>query len=206
MAVEARRGCGYRRVGGLYLVSEGQGRPCCRFPIELHVCPTCSAGIKASRGWTWLDIAPFTRSPCKVAAACPLESPSGRVGLLWVGEVHYPTPAHFDLEAAALGISRRISKVPRGFVLGETFVALAHRKAIQAGEGFRSGIFRLFRPTRLELIVKQSAFEDTVAMDKLRMRGITPVPVPDDDPDHRVSVNDDAGDELALQGVTSTED
>jgi hypothetical protein len=170
------------------------------------VCPTCSTGIKPSRGWTWLDIAPFTRAPCKVASACPLERPAGRVGLLWVGEVHYATPAHFELEAAALGISRRISKVPRGFVLGETFVALAHRKAIQASEGFRSSIFQLFRPTRLELIVKQSAFEDTVAMDKLRMRGITPVPVPDDDPDHRGSGHDVEGDELALSGATSIGD
>lgn len=198
MSVEPKRGCGYRKVGGLYLVGEGQGRPCCRFPIELHVCPTCSAGIKPARGWTWIELAPFVRSACTAPAACPLEVPAGRVGLLWVGENFYPTPGHFDLEASALGVSRRIAKVPRGFVLGETWVALAHRKALATKEGTRAAIFRLFRPTRLELIVAQSAYDDTAAMDRLRMRGITPVPVPDQDPDHRGSSQEEAGNDLAL--------
>lgn len=35
MAVEARRGCGYRKAGGLYLVASGMGSPCHRLPIPL---------------------------------------------------------------------------------------------------------------------------------------------------------------------------
>jgi hypothetical protein len=196
MAVEAQRGCGYRKVGALYLVAEGQGRPCCRLPIELRICPACSTGIKPSRGWTWIELAAFLRASCTSPCSCPLKAPQGRIGLLWVGEKFYPTPGHFDLEASALGTSRRIAAIPRGFVLGETWVALAHRRALAAGDGAGAAIFRLFRPTRLEMLVRQSDFENTEAMDRLRMRGITPLPVPDDDRDHRAGVHDDAGDEL----------
>lgn len=53
MAIEAKRGCGFRKVGGTYLVSEGEGMPCDRLPIKLDVCPVCSHGFKRSRGWTW---------------------------------------------------------------------------------------------------------------------------------------------------------
>lgn len=59
MAVEAKRGCGYRKVGGLYLVGSGIGAPCDRLPFELTVCPCCSQGVKQSRGWTWIDVAKF---------------------------------------------------------------------------------------------------------------------------------------------------
>ena len=41
MAIEPRRGCGFRKTGGLYLVGDNQGQPCCRLPIILHVCPAC---------------------------------------------------------------------------------------------------------------------------------------------------------------------
>lgn len=159
------------------------------------MCPTCAAGIKPTRGWTWIELAPFLRAPCIAPSACPLAVPAGRVGLLWVGEKFYPTPAHFELEATTLGISRRIACVPRGFVLGETWVALAHRKAVVSREGARSGIFRLFRPTRVEIIVSQSDYAHTGAMDRLRMRGITPVSVPDEDPDHHGSPQDEGSGE-----------
>jgi hypothetical protein len=57
MAVEARRGCGYRKVGGLYLVGSGLGHGCDRLPIPLEICQCCGQGIKQTRGWTWVDIA-----------------------------------------------------------------------------------------------------------------------------------------------------
>lgn len=56
MAIEARRGCGYRKVGGIYLVGGGIGVPCDRLPYPLTVCPCCSQGVKQGRGWTWVTV------------------------------------------------------------------------------------------------------------------------------------------------------
>lgn len=41
-SVEGARGCGYRKAGGIYLVSGGIPRPCGKLPIPLTTCPTCS--------------------------------------------------------------------------------------------------------------------------------------------------------------------
>jgi hypothetical protein len=61
---ELPRGCGYRKPGGFYLVSDGQGDPCGRLPIPLKRCPCCGEGVKFSRGTTWLDPRPFSKFPC----------------------------------------------------------------------------------------------------------------------------------------------
>jgi hypothetical protein len=118
--------------------------------------------------------------------------------LLWVGEHFYPTIEDFSLEAAKLGISKRISVVPRDFEVGVTWVLLAHPKAIPVmglvgkdGDGgifiaqnqWSPGIFKVWRPNKIEKIVQESkrGSEEVAALEK---RGITPVFVPDDDPDH----------------------
>lgn len=198
MAVEAKRGCGYRKVGGLYLVADGPGVECDRLPIPLHVCPTCGAGIKQARGWTWVDFPALVSGVhlnCEDEFPCPLcMAPQniGRAGLLWIGEKFYATPALFDVEAKHLGISRRIAAVPRGFKVGETWVLLAHSKAFAASNMERTaGIFRAFKPARIEKIVTESMTKDEAEMTKLRESGITPVVVPDSDPDHQGSVYDE---------------
>src|SRR3974390_353810 len=162
MAVEPRRGCGYRKVNGLYIVGEGEGVPCCKMPILLRVCPCCGAGIKQSRGWSWIDPQPFLKGECLAGSAfqgnCPAASPAGlgeRVGLLWLGAEFYPTPASFAKEAHELGISRRIAAVPRGFKVGEHWVFLAHPKMQLETDPetneqkWVGGIFRIFKPTRI---------------------------------------------------------
>lgn len=137
MAVEAKRGCGYRKCGGLYLVGGGVGHPCDRLPIQLSVCPVCSHGFKQARGWTWVDINGLVggvHRDCKDKFPCPLcmaTSEMGKCGLIWTGERFYKTPGDFDREGAELGISRRIKAVPRGFKVGETWVLLAHPKTVR---------------------------------------------------------------------------
>jgi hypothetical protein len=119
-----------------------------------------------------------------------------RLRARWIGESFYPTPTSFAVEAGTLGISRRIVAIPRNFKLGETWVFIAHPKVkevVDATTGdveWMGGVFRIFRPTRIEKIVKQSEFEDEKAMAKLREQGITPVPVPDSDRDHQGTVWD----------------
>ncbi len=153
---ESRRGCGYRKGGGLYVVAGGPSQACGRFPIALGVCPTCHGGIKQTRGWTWIEPAPFFLEhdsdlghfvpPCSLGgvtsgglcSTCPVNavnvliSAALRVeaGLLWIGEGFYKTPGEFLREGIAQGISRRISALPLDFVVGETRVFFAHAKAV----------------------------------------------------------------------------
>ena len=217
MAIEPRRRCGYRKVGGLYLVADGLAETCHRLPFELSVCPTCHAGIKPARGWSWLaaralftpgcippGVAPadvLYRAPC-AAEHCPrcvVCSPelfpegSHGAGLLWIGQQFYPTPHDFTGEASMLGVSRRIARIPRGFKVGETWVLLAHQLGVPVvGElslSYRPGIFRAFRPQRVEKIVRHSDVTPELR-EQAEHDGITLVEVPDQDRDHQGSVYD----------------
>jgi len=213
MAVEPRRGCGYRKVGGIYLCADSLGEPCCKLPILLTVCPTCNAGIKQTRGWQWIDPQPWLEGACsnneRPVGSCPAAEPEAlgeRVGLLWIGERFYKTPAAFAAEAKRMGISRRIQAVPRGFKLGEHYVFLAHPRVKESIDkdgviNWIGGVFRIFRPTRIEKIITASDSKDEAEMKKLADTGITPIIVPDSDPDHQGSVYDDDNlePELALE-------
>jgi hypothetical protein len=212
MAVEAKRGCGYRKIGGTYLVSDRGGVICDRLPIPLDVCPTCGHGIHASRGWTWVDVAALVggvHQACEDDFPCPLcmaTSDMGRAGLIWIGGKFYATPGEFNREAALLGISRRIAAIPRNFKIGETWVLLAHAKTIQTleesdgddllkqREVWKPGIFKVWRPQRIEKILPESERGSETSADLIR-RGITPVFVPDDDPDHAPAKRADEEDE-----------
>lgn len=212
---EGIRGCGYRRVGGLYLVSDPGGEVCDRLPFELTVCPCCGQGIKPARGWTWVkpdklfggghyELSKNVKIDSNTSIYhpelcpednCPVCRPAmlgERAGLLWIGERFYPSPTDFMREAREMGVSRRIKAVPKGFIVGEHWVLLAHRKAVTWESVDVSkyekifelvlGIFHVFKPTRLEKIVTDLTSEED--LEKLRKRGITPVVVPHDDPDH----------------------
>ena len=191
MAIEQKRGCGYRKVGGMYLVCGGAGVVCDRLPFLLKVCPVCGAGIKFSRGFTWVEPFPLLggmHENCKdEIKPCPVCNPDvftvhgEKYGLMWVGGNSY-TPESFMFESQKMGISKRIATVPRNFKVGETWVLLAHKKVKTNGEK-TSAIFSAFKPTKIEkLITKSQATEE--ALKKLGKQGITPVVVPDDDKDH----------------------
>lgn len=197
-SVEGARGCGYRKGGALYLVSGHLSEPCPLLPIELHVCPTCGAGVKQARGFTWITpdplLSPGAHGDIAHESRCPLGRSQDwangrRAGLIWVGAKFYPTPGAFMDEAARMGVSRRISQVPRDLVVGETWIALAHPKAVagecehgapvdhacancpdgrSAGE-WRGGVVTFFRPTAIEYIVKGTESSDE--LDKLEARG-----------------------------------
>jgi hypothetical protein len=144
MAVEPKRGCGYRKEGGLYLVGGGLSSSCDRLPYRLDRCRTCGGGVKFTRGHTWLEPDFFTEhnhvgtpgvdhfvgccdeSPCPV---CHNRYDFGPHLLLWIGRGHY-SPDAFLKESRELGVSRRIAALPKGLVLGETWVLLAHLDAV----------------------------------------------------------------------------
>ena len=236
MAVEAKRGCGYRKVNGTYLVGNAAGVPCDRLPLILEVCPTCSHGIKQSRGWTWVepgalvggphylprltdgpdaqghciysydwmceegthhDTQPakcwFCADPASAGLPWDYQGPR-RVGLLWIGEKFYSTVEEFLLEGWHQGLSRRVHALPRGFVVGQTYIMLAHPKAVPQvqikkadelipGIIYRPGVFYLWLPQRVERLLPESK-RDSEEVADLEKRGFTIVYVPDDDPDH----------------------
>lgn len=231
MAVEARRGCGYRKVGGLYMMGGALSAPCCKMPIIMDVCPCCSQGVRLTRTWTWLDprewlrVKECTSQPSQAFKTagnpllCPLADTSGeglramsdresgtkvRVGLLNVGAQFYPTPEHFLVEARAMGLSRRIQAVPRGFRVGEHWVWVAHPKVRQVpdeevpgGSRWVGGVIAMFRPDRIEKVMTESQAAALTGEEREAMgaRGISPFVVPDGDKDHQGSVYEDAGSE-----------
>lgn len=151
MAVEARRGCGFRKVGGMYLCGEYISVSCDRLPLLLENCPVCGQGIKVSRGFTQVNPyrlwGPHDYSdsnnksgiyiqkcndrfrPCHVCD--PKDQPAYIMG---VGERYYKTPDDFMDEARRMGISKRIPFIPKDLILGETVVYLAHPKAVEVKE------------------------------------------------------------------------
>lgn len=196
---EQKRGCGYRKIGGIYLVCGGRGIECKLLPYPLDVCPVCSAGIKFCRGWTWISRSLFIFSKdqcgrCPLMGGCAFTGSHDRLGLIWIGERHYKRTEDFNSEAVQMGISRRIKAIPRGFKVGETWVALAHIKAVRkekpvpVGIGAlpnmtdyeeSPGIFTAFRPSRIEFVVTEEMLKDPEVQERIEKQGLTPVVVPD---------------------------
>lgn len=203
MAVEKKRQCGYRKVGALYLVNNGPGITCDRLPFTLSTCPICGQGVKQARGWTWVRPPEFLEGDHNIAlgqvvelceeSRCAICRPSimgTRAGLMWVGSKYY-TPISFQYEAHQMGISKRIPAIPTGIQLGKTWVLLAHPDSVNERDitlrdphTITGAVFTAFIPTRIEMLVTQSQYDDDFRRLMLGKRGITAVPVPDDDPHH----------------------
>jgi hypothetical protein len=200
MAVEKARGCGYRKVGGLYLVTEGMGEPCERLPIPIMPCTCCGSRIKQSRGWQWVDIAWILSGArscdgkpdhCPHCPVCTPRlfadaKPMGKAGLLWIGGKFYKDPNAWMHEAQRMGVSRRIHTIPKGFELGKTWTFVAHPEAIPAknkGKEGQPAIFHVFKTQKLELIVTEKMKSEKWVKDFVK-KGVTLVEVPEDDPDH----------------------
>jgi hypothetical protein len=191
---EGKRGCGYRKKGGIYLRSDKPGISCGKLPVELGLCPHCGQGHTNSRHPKWIDGAIIANSPCRASeqycgqmcGGLSAIQPGVKVLLIWIGERHYKTPAIFNEEAKRMGISRRIKSVPHDFELGETWVAFAHSNCIPDGEDdkgrplYRKGIFKVFKPERIEVVCDGT--EDAETIDRYEERGLTPVKVVNSSP------------------------
>lgn len=203
MAIEKMRGCGYRKVGGLYLVGSGHGMSCDRLPYELNVCPVCGEGVKFGRGFQWLDWLKYAgghvysheSGECVCPPICPIcfpEFPPQPFGLLWVGEQYY-TPQSFIEEAINMGVSKRIAAIPRKLKLGETWVLFASKSACGTREEQQEdnsmktvgipGVFYAFRPTHIEKLIWETDAKPEL-LKSLEKSGITPIIIPDGDLDH----------------------
>lgn len=213
MSIEAKRFCGYRKVGGLYLVGNYIPIPCDRLPLPLTTCPVCGQGIKVSRGFT--EINPFqlwgSHANCKDKFhPCLVCDPKDEMAyIMGVGSKYY-TPESFLNEAHNMGISKRIPFIPKRLFLGITVIYLAHPKAVEVKQPAilqeamsileesetkqpkllevekiekALGIFCAFIPHGIEQPVWEKDLTDK-KREELEKRGITPIPVPNGDLDH----------------------
>lgn len=213
MAIEAKRGCGYRKVGGIYLVGGEIFAHCDRLPLPLDTCPYCGHGFTFNRGVTRVDAAAVfgEHDPCFCNLCNVCTPPEGISLLMWVGKSHYLDPEAFIREAIVQGISRKISNIPKDLELNKTVIYLAHRDAVngtlpagsQASMEINGkyldfqprmveveqkaapspGIFASFVPTRIERLVWQRDATEE-RLEEWVKRGITPVIIPDGDVDH----------------------
>ena len=208
---EPIRGCGFRQVGKLYLVGEGIEFSCPSLPLIFKPCDCCGYEPPQYRDFQWIAKAyiKHIRKPTGVACdpGCPVcygVNDQTEYGLMWVGRKYY-TPEEFIAEDKTRGISKAIKQIPKGLVLGKTWVLIAHPKAIidksnpeyqKAYEYWLTrgvdkippdpepkppsypGVFFAFIPTRIEvLIYKSDATPDR--LEELEVKGITPIIVPD---------------------------
>jgi len=206
MPIEPKRGCGYRRVGALYLVGDGLAATCDLLPLPITPCPTCHFTIPFTRGFLWIhrdylghrsEGHYYSKEGCKCSNFCPVCYPHQNIlqdeaMLMWVGSKFY-TPASFVKEAQEMGVSKRIAEIPKGLVLEKTWVLLAHPKVpfyyenavdpLRVEKSKQPAIFYAFRPQRVEMLIWKS--EATAQrLEELKKKGITPIVVPDNEKEH----------------------
>ncbi|MHA1286205.1 MAG: hypothetical protein ACTSPB_02255 [Candidatus Thorarchaeota archaeon] len=191
------RKCGHRKIGKLYLVGEGIGIPCDRLPFEIKPCECCGYTPQFFRGFSWLHKNYLgEHEPCSCIPICPICHPDtiseeklneDKFMLMWVGKKFYTT-TDFVKEAQEMGVCKAIPSIPKGLVLGKTWVLLAHPECQFYDAGFFNnrnglakstpriapGIFYCFTPQRIEMLVlKSKATEDRI--NELEDQGITPI-------------------------------
>lgn len=205
MAVEGARGCGYRQVGGLYLVGSRYWSTCDRLKLEIPVCNCCGETPRPNRGIQVINAFRMfsdhrdeqecnDRRTCKVCYPADNRHRSHKDYLIWVGREYY-TEGEFSAEAELQGISRRIPHIPYELKIGMSVIYLAMRGNINrgtgsSGDGSRmitaNGIFMAFAPERLELLIWESEATD-IYIENLAERNITAIIIPDGDEDHKPS-------------------
>jgi hypothetical protein len=190
MAQESKRGCGFRRIGGLYLVGDYVSFPCDKLPFPLTVCPVCGHGVKVGLGMTMVNplklFGKHHNCDDKIRPYIVCDPKDEVSYIMRVGEKFYKTPEDFIQEGIRLGISKRIGQIPRNFKLGKTVIYLAFIKPedeiaprmLEVEKQRRvMGIFSSFIPQRIEKIFWQSTLDEMPKreLSRLKKRGITPV-------------------------------
>ena len=118
MAVEQRRGCGFRRAGGLYVRGNVAG-------AAVDWLPFCIP-FRQTRSLQWVTSEALLAT-CADGGTSIFRS-HRRIALCFVGAKHYSVDS-FVKEALAQGVSRRVSTIPKDLKPGDP-IALAHPQCI----------------------------------------------------------------------------
>jgi hypothetical protein len=196
---ERERGCGYRKVGGAYLVGTGLAVPCDALPLELLDCPCCEFTIPFSRniikihgGYLKGRLKGHWPHNCKDTFPCPIcqgNKKMERFYVMYVSQEAY-TPQSFIKEAREQGVSKRIppQSIPKDLKFDEDWIMLAmkkyplntpehpdprfaHDKVIEA-----KAIFYAFMPQRKEMILWDDS--PKAEIDHWTKQGFTIVKIP----------------------------
>ena len=202
---EQKRGCGYRKIGGLYLVSDpGSTLHCDGLPLPLEPCGCCGFNPPFSRNLQkiqpgyisqaennkhiklWAIRSEANKPSCQCPKECPLCYPQETAvyGLMFVGKQSY-TPESFIKEAFKLGVSKRIPEIPSWLTLGETWIFLAHNETPEAELSQDPGL-RDCEPETIRAIfyafkpsrIEMPLWKTQISDEEIRMleeKGITPV-------------------------------
>lgn len=189
---EVKRGCGFRKVGSLYLVGEGLAVACDRLPLWVRNCARCGYAPPFSRGIQrlnsgWLSRDHHPHEKCTCGLACPICTPLDQdYALMHVGAKYY-TPRSFIKEAELHGVSKAISSLPKWLVLNHTWVLLAHQKHMVMQKGFcvdhKPAVFYAFKARRVEKLIWESEAKPW-KLEQLKDKGLTPVIIKDGTPQH----------------------
>lgn len=118
MSVEPRRGCGFRKAGGLYIVGDVVAR-------EVDYLPFCIP-FNQTRSLQWVTT-DLLLATCRDRGESIFRA-HPRLALCFVGAKHYSV-ASFVEEAAKQGVSRRVASIPKDLKPGDP-IALAHPACI----------------------------------------------------------------------------
>lgn len=191
---EQERGCGYRKIGGAYLVGTGLAVACDALPLELMDCPCCGFSVPFSRNIIKIHggylAGRMKGHECRDKFPCPIcHGKFERFYLMYVSQKVY-SPDTFKSEAVRQGVSKRIppQSIPKDLKLGEDWILLAMNKyPLNTPEHpdkrymddevhEAKAVFYAFRPIRIEIML----WSDTpkAVIDQWRKKGFTPVFIP----------------------------
>lgn len=197
--VKIIRRCGYRQVGGLYMVGKVVTfKNCDRLPFWLRICECCGGGFKFSRTLVKTKASLLfgglhkpDSGKCTCDVDCPVCFPDDKVSaIMWVGREFY-TPTTFIGEALKMGVSKRINRRSTFVELGKTRIFLAH---IDGGKDEQGepvpAVFASFTPSRYEKVMTESQLGKYLAknpnyVDEWDKVGVDICVVPDNDKDHQ---------------------
>jgi hypothetical protein len=182
---QVTRGCGVRKVGGLYIFCEGKQSECYRFPMALpEECPCCGEKLRQIRSIRiidphklWGDCTDVTH-PCH-KYKCFVCFPPKKAGLMWVGKEYY-TPEHFVIEAGCHGVSKRIPALPVNLGIGDRLYFVHNEAFPRVDENMRkienrAGVFFASTITAFHKIINEKQADDAEYINGLVESGITPV-------------------------------
>lgn len=187
------RGCGTRKVGGIYLFFNFENTTHCpNLPLPIpDACPCCGEGITQTRGIKYVTpskLLPVITKKCEMPGCPVCNPPESKAGLMWVGNMFYSTKQFLD-EAIAMGISKRVATAPSLLKTGD-WVYFAHPAAIRVGSAVfdeaeaprkaknthtEPGIFMVAKLTEIQKIIKKEDADNLELIQSLESAGITPV-------------------------------